>query len=184
MTKTALLVIDMQNAYFNNDALEAHKEEIIAACNELITQAKVSDWPVYIIRTVHEKDTSTWTLNMLDDGVGYLYDGEEDADIVEGVITTGMTEILKTRDSAFYETELLDLLRASGIETVVLCGVSTHSCIMLTAADAYAANLRVVLASDAIRSHDPKYHDATLEMLRQEYRQQLLSNAEIIDLAS
>ena len=180
MSKIALLVIDMQNAYFNNEALQSHRSEVIGACNELILHAKQSLWPTYMIRTVHTRDKSTWTLNMLDDGSGYLYKDDSDADIVDGLITDQTIEVRKTRDSAFYDTNLLALLQTKGVETLVLCGVSTHSCVMLTAADAYAANLRVVLACDAICSHDPTYHKSTLEMLQQEYRQRLLPNADIL----
>lgn len=184
MTKTALLVIDMQHAYFNNDALEERKTDLIAHCNELIEHAKKSSWPVYTIRTVHRRDTSTWSLNMLDDEDGYLFNGEKDADFVEGLATTNTIEVQKTRDSALFSTNLLTQLRTKGIEHVVLCGISTHLCVMLTAADVYAANIRVTLASDAIYSHDPKYHDSTLEMLQQEYRQKLLSSADIINAMS
>lgn len=180
MAHTALLVIDMQNAYFNNDALEKHRNEIIHACNELIEHAQKSACPTYIIRTVHQKDRSTWTLNMLDDDSGYLYENGTDAQLVDGLATKNTVEIHKTRDSAFFDTDLLAHLRSHHIENVILCGISTHSCVMLTAADAYAANLRVTLATDAIYSHDPRYHNSTMEMLRQEYRAQLLSNAGIL----
>lgn len=181
MAKTALLVIDMQNAYFNNSALEEHRSQLIYYCNKLITHAQQHSWPTFMVRTVHAKDTSTWTLNMLDDARGYLYDGDEDAQLVRGLKVNGTIKLPKTRDSAFYDTTLLTQLREREIERLVLCGVSTHSCIMLTAADAYAANLRVTLASDAIYSHDPRYHESTLEMLQQEYRQGLLTHDAIIE---
>lgn len=182
MANTALLIIDMQNAYFNNSALDEHKTELIEACNELVAHAKQQSWPVFTIRTVHKKDKSTWTLNTLDDQSGYLFEDSTDAQIVDGLDTTGTTEVIKTRDSAFYGTDLLTQLRTRSIDQVILCGVSTHSCVMLTAADAYAANLRVILARDAICSHDPNYHTSTLEMLQQEYRQQSLSNTDILKI--
>ena len=180
MGTTALLVIDMQNAYFNNSALERERENLIATCNELLAHAQKLNWPIYVIRTIHDRDKSTWTLNMLDDGSGYLFEDSSDSALVEGLLTERTVQMTKTRDSAFFDTDLLTHLHAHGVENVVICGVSTHSCVMLTAADAYAANLRVTLAQDAIYSHDPAYHDSTFTMLHQEYRQKILSNKDII----
>lgn len=177
---TALLVIDMQNAYFNNGALAKESRRLISACNALIDAALGQDVPVILVRTEHIRDRSTWTLNMLDDGKGYLYEGADDSKFVSGLHTERTSELIKTRDSAFYGTDLNGRLHTLGIQNLIIAGVSTHSCILFTAADAYAANFRVTLAIDAIASHDPDYHDAVLAMLKQEYRQKLLSNDQIL----
>ena len=68
--------------------------------------------------------------------------------------------MIKTRDSAFFRTELEDLLASRGIESIALAGVSTESCIATTAADAYARDLRVVLVDEAVASVDPRAQPA------------------------
>lgn len=184
MNKYALLVIDMQNAYFHNDALAQKKALLLKNANELLEAAVAADIAIFNIVTEHKRDRSTWSLNMLDDGQGYLFEGEPDTKLVEGLEVSRAVQLTKTRDSAFFETNLLDSLKSLDINTVILLGVSTHSCVLYTAADAYARNLKVVLATDAIASHDPEYHDQTLKMLSQEYRQRCLGNSEIIKLFS
>lgn len=179
--KTALIIIDMQNAYFNNGALAERKEKLTAACNELIGHFVSKNMPVITVRTEHQRDKSTWTLNMLEDGQGYLFENDDDAACVTGLQTSGTGRLVKTRDSAFYGTDLVERLHTLEVRQLVLAGVSTHSCVLYTAADAYAANIPVVLATDAIASHDPSRHDSTLDMLEQEYRQRLLTNAKIIE---
>ena len=181
MVKTAVLVIDMQKAYFNNGSLEDEREVLTTHCNILIDAAQSANVPVFVIRTTHSHSTATWTLNMVDDKQGYLFAGEVDAEIVEGIHVDNTVEVVKTRDDAFFGTNLNVMLRSLGVEQLVLCGVSTHSCVMLTAASAYANNFRVVLANDAIASHDPAYHDSTLQMLVQEYRQQSMDTAMVVD---
>ena len=156
------------------------REELTRACNELILQAVQIDALVFSVVTKHKKDRSTWTLNMLDDGEGYLFEGEGDVELVEGLRLQDVLEIVKTRDSAFFDTRLAEELKHRNIETIVLAGVSTHTCIFQTAADAYAHNVRVVLAEDAIASHDPQLHTVALDLLKQEYRQSTLSNKDII----
>lgn len=184
MSKYALLVIDMQSAYFNNDALEQQRTALVKACNELIMLAVRQNIPVINIVTQHLRDKTTWTLNMLDDGEGYLFEGDEETAVVDGLKLTGSLGVVKTRDSAFHGTQLNSLLQEKGIEGVILAGVSTHSCIMQTAADAYAHNLRVILARDAIASHDPDFEEMTYGLLVQEYRQKICTHEEIANMVS
>lgn len=155
---------------------------MIVANNTLIEACVNHDIPVILVRTEHKADKSTWTLNMLDRSSGYLFEGESDSDFVEGLLTHGATTLAKTRDSAFHGTDLSDRLHTLGVKQLILTGVSTHSCILYTAADAYASSFRVILATDAIASHDPKYHEQILAILTQEYKQEQLSNSEILKL--
>jgi nicotinamidase-related amidase len=116
---------------------------------------------------------------MLDDQQGYLFENDEDSDVIDGLELEEAITVRKTRDSAFYETNLLAMLRNYGIEQVVICGVSSHTCILQTAADAYAANLRVTLAKEAIASHQPTFHDIAMTILETEYRQPMQTNSEL-----
>src|SRR3546814_14739393 len=96
----------------------------------------------------------------------------------------GVTEVVKTRDDAFLGTQLEDLLRAHGIRTLVMVGVSTQSCIAATATHAYAANLHVVLAKDAIFTERPELHEDVLALLEDEYRFAAVPTDQIVDPSS
>jgi nicotinamidase-related amidase len=177
--QTALLLVDLQKAYFNNHALKEQQSQLLQKINELIALARKHQWPIFNIITVHQKNRATWTLNMLDDQRGYLFEEDEDSDTIDGLELQEAVTVRKTRDSAFYETNLLAMLRNYGIEQVVICGVSSHTCILQTAADAYAANLRVTLAKEAIASHQPTFHDIAMTILETEYRQPMQTNSEL-----
>lgn len=58
----------------------------------------------------------------------------------------------KKRLSAFYGTDLEILLRIHRIETVILAGINTNTCVLCTAFDAFNHDLRVVVAEDAVAS--------------------------------
>ena len=60
----------------------------------------------------------------------------------------------KKRYSAFYATDLEFLLRGHGIDTVILAGINTTTCILCTAFEATNRDFRVVIASDAVDSMD------------------------------
>lgn len=167
----ALVIVDMQVDYFNDGELERCRDDLVAACNTLVERAMAAGVPVVEVRTEHKPDRSTWALNMREDGQGMVIEGTPGADPVPGLRTDGTITVIKTRDSAFFRTELEDLLTARGVESIALAGVSTESCIATTAADAYARDFRVMLVDEAVASVDPEFNRRTQEQLREQYRQ-------------
>jgi nicotinamidase-related amidase len=178
--RTALLVIDMQNAFFEDPVLAAEQERVVRECNTLIRAARAVSAPVYVIRTEHQRDKSTWTLSMLEDNQGFIFAGSSQAELVPGLDVDGFGQLVKTRDSAFFGTDLLLRLRNLQVERVLLAGVATHNCVAQTGADAFANNLRVSYAGSAMASTNAEYARQVLTVLSEEYRQQVLSAAESI----
>jgi nicotinamidase-related amidase len=167
----ALVIVDMQVDYFNDGELERCRDDLVAACNTLVDRAESVGAPVIEVRTEHKPDRSTWALNMRQDDSGMVIEGTPGADRVPGLKIGDATTVLKTRDSAFFRTGLEDLLACRGIDSIVLAGVSTESCIATTAADAYARDIRVLLVHEAVASIDPGLNRRTQEQLDQQYRQ-------------
>ena len=60
----------------------------------------------------------------------------------------------KKRYSAFYATDLDFLLRRLGVDTLILAGINTTTCILCTAFEATNRDFRVVIASDAVDTMD------------------------------
>jgi nicotinamidase-related amidase len=177
----AVLIIDMQNAFFEDPVLSNSREAVTGACNAIIAAAQESSARVLLVKTEHEEDKSTWTLNMLEDDQGFIFRGTSQAQFVTGLTTGGLSQMVKTRDSAFLGTDLLLRLRNWNVDTVVLAGVSTHNCIAQTAADAFGHNLRVIYAAEATASENPKAAAAVQDILCREYRQQILPVAQVVD---
>jgi nicotinamidase-related amidase len=175
---TALLVIDLQNDYFNDDELERCREDVLDRTNQLVRAARDAGSLVVEAQTVHARDKSTWALNMLDDDQGMAIEGTAGAARLDGLLEPDVC-IVKTRDSAFHGTDLEDRLRERDVDRLVLAGVSTESCIAATATDAYARDLRVVLVEDATASVEWRLHDETLERLVKQYRQEVVSAADV-----
>ena len=65
--------------------------------------------------------------------------------------------VVKKRYSAFFQTNLQQILSELAPEQITLAGVNTHACVRTTAIDAYQLDLRVLLASDCLASHDPEH---------------------------
>jgi nicotinamidase-related amidase len=175
---SALVIIDMQVDFFANPELARCQDDLVSACNLLIDTARAEGAPVIEVRTVHAHDGSTWALNMRDDDQGMVLAGTPGARPVPGL---GEADVVveKTRDSAFHDTTLADVLREHGVDQLVLCGVSTESCIAATATQAYAADLHVTLVEDATASVVQSQHAQTLEVLHAQYRQPVVAAREV-----
>jgi nicotinamidase-related amidase len=178
----AVLIVDMQNAFFEDPAMREQQDALTDACNALINAVADGKSKALLVKTEHESDKSTWTLNMLDDDQGFIFRGSEQADFVPGLRTDGVPQLSKTRDSAFVGTDLLLRLRNWDVETIVLAGVSTHNCIAQTGADAFANNFRVIYALEATGSEDAAAAEATQAILTREYRQRVLPVSQIVEL--
>ena len=176
----ALVVVDLQVAYLDGGLLERHRGRLVAAANTLVRWARARGSPVVTVRTEHRRDRSTWTLNMREDDQGFSFDGDPDARFVPELDVVGTHELVKTRDSAFVRTDLAERLAGWGTRALVVCGVSTHTCITFTVAAAYARDLDVFLVTDAVASHRPEWHRSSLDLLHSEYRLPLLTTAEIV----
>ena len=176
----ALVVVDLQRAYFRNGELKKDEQRLRDETNRLITVMHRAHRPVIFIRTAHAKTPETWTINMRDDSDAYLVEGTDDVLFIPGLLVEPHDAVLtKLRDSAFYLTLLEQTLRELKIETIIIAGVSTQTCVGQTAADAYARNIHVLLATDAIGTHNHLFHESTLAVLTTEYRQLAVSNEEI-----
>lgn len=170
----ALIIIDMQEAYFKSPNLTGQKDQLVREANALMSKARQAGELVINVRTVHRRDKRTWTLNMKQDDQGFAFEGDAETQTLPGLALGTALELIKTRDSAFHGTDLLQILRDHNIDSIALAGVSAHSCIFHTAAAAYAYDFPVTLAQAAIGDEDEAQRQQTFEYLRREYRQEIL----------
>lgn len=178
-SRDALLLVDLQNAFFDEAGLAERQTELVEAANRLIDAANAADLPVFVITTEHSRDESTWTLNMLQAGEGFLFHGDEGTQVVPGLNTTYTTQVEKTRDSAFFGTDLHLRFINLKIGRIILAGVSTHGCVAQTTRDAYALNLRTTIVTDAVADTRDDYHRTQINQLEAD-RQATLSTVDAV----
>jgi NAD+ synthase len=176
-TGVALLLVDLQNAYFESPALAEKQTALIERANELVRVARQAARPVVLVRTVHARDKSTWTINMREDDEGFAFPGTEQASYVSDLEADGAIDVTKTRDDAFHGTRLREVLADLEVSHLLIGGVSTHSCVAETAMAAFAHDFHVAIAGGVIASENPELADAMLTFLTEELRQPVLDQA-------
>ncbi len=173
----ALVVIDLQEDYFQDTELRRCRGALVERCTALARAAHEAGAPVVEVQTVHAPDRSTWTIDMREDDEGVVIDGTPGAQRLAELDVTPTAVVRKTRDSAFFDTDLAEHLH--GVRRPALVGVSTESCVRATASDAYAHDLRSVLVADATASVDASEHDEVLRRLHEQYRLPVVESAAV-----
>jgi nicotinamidase-related amidase len=74
--------------------------------------------------------------------------------------------VLKPKHSGFYQTPLELLLKHFGTRRLILTGVSTNSCVLFTANDAYMRDLRLMVPEDCVASCEPREQAFAMEQLK------------------
>ena len=78
----------------------------------------------------------------------------------------GDHSVLKPRHSAFFGTPLEFLLKDLGAGRLVITGLTTDSCVMFTAHDAYVRGYKLWVPSDCVAAARPHYTRDSLEHMR------------------
>ena len=164
--KTAVLVVDMQKDFFTSERLLGAKDALIAHFNFLTDCARQNNVAVLWVRQEMKPDMSDAPQGDRKLGRSFVVVGTEGAQLLEG-LTVGKSdrEIIKTRYSPFYQTNLEELLRQDGIERLIVAGINTHACVRMAVIDAYQRDYEVILATDCINSLDEEHHKITVKYL-------------------
>lgn len=75
----------------------------------------------------------------------------------------------KKRYDCFAATDLDHALRSRSIETLLLTGVNTNSCVLATTVAANTRDYTAVVVQDCVDTMDPALHDAALRVIRQAF---------------
>ncbi len=167
MTRNCLIVIDMQNDFLER-LEEGRRTELILKTNQLIDIFRASGCPVIWVQQVFSRDLSDAFLEMRDRRISVVIEGTAGAEIHSDLARRDDdTVVVKKRYSAFFGTNLEQILSDLNPDQITLAGVNTHACIRTTAVDAYQRDLRVLLASECMDSHDPEHARVSMAYMDQ-----------------
>jgi nicotinamidase-related amidase len=179
MSDTAVLVIDMLNAYRHEDAesLIPSVEDIIDPLAGLVAKARKRD----DVDVIYVNDNYGDFTADHDDIVRSALEGER-PDLVKPIVPDKDCRFLtKVRHSAFYATALGYLLGRLDTQRLVLTGQVTEQCVLYTALDAYVRHLPIVVPRDAVAHIDANLADAALKMMKRNMRAEIVNAANCLD---
>jgi nicotinamidase-related amidase len=141
--KPALLIIDVQNRYIPMIP-QREKELAFFFINLLIELFRKHDFP--IIRIYHHNEENGPKPN------------DEEFEYPDSIkIKPKDTRIIKTYSDSFNKTNLNEILREKGSNTLFLCGLSAVGCVLATKTGAQNNDYKAFIVKDAIMSHNSDY---------------------------
>jgi nicotinamidase-related amidase len=168
--QAALDVIDPGSAAYFDERVESLVVPNIA---RLVDAFRQRDLPiVYLCLGAEQRDLSDLPPRM----AAWIHDVEERSGIRdifwrgnplfavrrEFTPQDGDIVVHKTTFGAFNSSNLDDVLREHGLQTIVMVGISTNCCVETTARDAADRGYAVVIVDEACADYDEAAHDASL----------------------
>ena len=180
--RTALLVIDMQNAFVAPGApIEVPAARgIVPTINRVATALRKRGVPVIWVMHENQKGGSDWA-GFFDAFVAPGRRAEAAAALAAGAelqklypeLETAPTDlrVAKNRYSALISgsSSLEKTLKAKSIDTLLIAGTKTNVCVECTARDAMMLDYKVALISDCTAALSDEEHRATLENVIQQF---------------
>jgi ureidoacrylate peracid hydrolase len=175
--RTALIVVDMQNAFVKAGAGHAYVEEAASTCPNINRVADAlrdgGGTVVWIYNTVTPESLESWSHfhKELSTPAGFkrrteaMSEGAYGHELYETLSPAkGDLAVRKSRYSAFIQgsSDLDQVLRNRGIDNVLIAGTATNVCCESTARDAMMLNYRTLMVSDACSASTEEQHAATL----------------------
>jgi len=176
----ALIVVDVQNDFVSPEGSAGKRGDDVGAAmamipnlTGLIDQARKVGFTVVYIRTTHSDwtDTASWIYRTSQkSGLNTCREGTWGAEFYDGIAPLPSERVvIKHRYSAFINTDLNTVLKARGIQSILVCGVATNVCVETTARDGYMYDYYVTMIDDCSAAYDAKLHMSTLENIRRHF---------------
>jgi ureidoacrylate peracid hydrolase len=183
-SRTVLLVVDMQNAFgseggmFDKAGIDITDiQKAVAPTAAAVEGARRAGIKVVWIKMGFQTDLSDLGAEDVPNGFLFLHLGVKDGvlardqwgtDIVDELSPEdGEPIIYKTRFSAFYRTDLDELLRSFGAKHLIITGCTTSICVESTIRDAFFRDYHCILLEDCAaepmgRNLSRSNHEATV----------------------
>jgi bifunctional isochorismate lyase/aryl carrier protein len=163
-TKTALLILDMQEFFFNENshAFIPSAHATIRPIKSLANLFISNNLPIITTRHINTRENARqmdyWWRDILTEESEY-------SQLITDFNIPQAELIIKSQYDAFYDTNLHEILRKNNIEQVIITGVMTLLCCETTARSAFIRGYNVFFPIDGTATYNEDFHNATLTNL-------------------
>jgi len=160
--RTALVVIDLQKGIAGLPARPYPARDVIGNAARLVDAFRRNRMPVFLVHVDTAKGPGLTVIS--DESFPRPPSMPPDwSEFVPEIAPTPSDIVITKRQwGAFYGTELELQLRRRGMDTIVLCGISTDYGVESTARFAYEYGFQQIFAEDAMTSRSDEQHNAAV----------------------
>ena len=168
---TALIVIDMQNAFVAEGATyeTPPARTMLPNLERIINFAREQGMPIIWTQSDHSAPFGGVMLKKFptirEDK--YLWKGQPSFELYDQMLQPkeGEYRVVKHKYDAFFETDLDSILRNNRIKTIIIVGTATNVCCESTARSGFFRDYQVAFPSDCNASFDEGMHQASLKTI-------------------
>lgn len=179
--KPALVVVDMIKGFTDPACpLGCDCPEVVAANARLLQEFHARGLPIFFTTVVFHSDDQARVFRDRIQALNVLTPDSDWVKIDDRLdVQVGDTLIEKQWASGFHKTDLDLRLRAQGVDSLVVTGLTTSGCVRATAVDGLQYDYRVVLAREAVGDRNSAAHEANLFDLHAKYAE-VMALADVI----
>jgi nicotinamidase-related amidase len=154
---------------------------IIGPINNLIGIFRKGNWPVVFSTDAFQKEDFIFTGRMKPHSLA----GTEGAEVIEELDRRPEDLWLpKPRFSAFFGTDLAQMLKKDNVTLCAVAGIATNFCVLTTVMDAICSDFRAVLLEDCSASWSEEIHGRIADIYRRNPLHPLLRVCTSTELAA
>lgn len=164
--KTAVVVIDLQKGITSLPTEPYSSKVVIENTVKILTKVRQKNMPVFLVHVTPSPDLKD-ALHPVSETTFQSsgYNSSWSEYVPELNIQPSDFLITKHQWGAFYGTELDLQLRRRGIDTIILCGISTNLGVESTARYAYELGFNQIFVSDAMAARSKEEHEFPLKYI-------------------
>lgn len=164
--KTALVVIDLQKGIASMSTEPYPTNVVIENTAKLLTEARKNNMPVFLVHVTPSPDSKDALRPVSETSFQMSsYNPSWSEFVPELNIQASDFLITKHQWGAFYGTELDLQLRRRGIDTIILCGISTNFGVESTARFAYEFGFNQIFVEDAMAARSKEEHEYPIKYI-------------------
>lgn len=169
--KPALILVDMIEGFTNPDCpLGCDCPDVVAANAAILAAFRDRDLPVFYTTVVYHDDSQARVFRERVPALNVLTPGSRWVEIDQRLEPRdGEVLVEKHWASAFRGTDIDAQLRALGVDSLVVTGLTTSGCVRATAVDGLQYDYRVVVPREAVGDRNAAAHEANLFDLHAKY---------------
>ncbi|MEJ2068031.1 MAG: cysteine hydrolase [Deltaproteobacteria bacterium] len=164
--RPAIIIVDMVKDSFRKEQqlpITREAQPIIPRINDLMHKGRALGIPIIFACDSFLPDDFIFKGKMKPSSIRGT-EGAEVTGLLE--VREGDVTLPKRRFSAFFKTDLDQTLRTWKCDTVVVGGITTNVCVLMTALDALCHDFSAILLEDCCAAHKREVHETTIENYR------------------
>ena len=161
--RPALIIIDMMMNYFDKTSpMYARVENVAESSARLAEIAFQKRVPIIFTQQFYEEGQDQTVYGRKVPALKMLRRNSPMTQLHPAMPTSHGKVLEKRYPSAFYKTDLALELKATGVDTLIISGLTTSGCIRATAMDTLLHDLAGIVVREAVGDRDERAHEANL----------------------